>query len=247
MSKRKPKAAVPPGGFWSREKPVESGFVYVRSNKAGVRKVYWSAEFQDCKDPDCDERHKLNGEFYHHHDKHLLDGVAAESAKREPDEFHEVGGDEPLIGYLLGEEDADAVAGKNKEMVKPLRKLAECVMTLPDCGKLLVALAVMRDMSAKRRTAKFDEAARDLLKRWGSVDCAVVDALPSFLVGKLCWRMSETHSREGDMSSIKSKERGREIARMRWRGKTFEEIGEEMGGNGDAVKKEWQRRQKTVG
>ena len=176
-----------------------------------------------------------------------FESMVKRTAKAKSDDFHELGGDEPLVSYLLGEADADAVAGKDKAMVKPLRKLAECMATLPDYGKLLVALAVMREMLAKRRTTKFNEVARNLLKRWGGVDCAVVDALPSFLVGKLCWRMSETHSREGCMSSIKSKERGREIARMRWQGKTVEEIGEEMGSNGDAVKKELQRRQKTLG
>ena len=176
-----------------------------------------------------------------------FESMVKQAAKTEPNVFHEIGGDEPLVRYLLGEDGADAVAGKNKAMVKPLRELAEWMMTLADSKKLLVALAVIRDMSARRRSAKFDEAACKLLKYWGGLDSAVVDELPSLLVGKLCWRMCETHSREGDMSTIRSKERGHQIARMRWQGKTDEEISEEMGSNGDAVKKEWQRRQKTLG
>jgi hypothetical protein len=180
-------------------------------------------------------------------DEPEFESIVEDVARMKPDDFFEMNGDEDAARFLLGEDDADAIAGKDTALVQPLRKLAKCVLSLPDCRKLLVALAVMRRMSAKRRSAKFDDAACDLLKRWGEVDAAAVDALPSLFVGKLCWRLCEEHSAEGDKSTLGAAERGQNAARMKWQGKTWEEIGEVMGTNEGAAKVAGHRREKRLG
>jgi hypothetical protein len=180
-------------------------------------------------------------------DEPELESIIEDAARTKPDDFFEMNGDEDAARFLLGEDDADAIAGKNAVLVQPLRKLARCVLLLRDCEKLLVALAVMRKMSAKRRTSKFDDAACDLLKRWGGVDAAAVDALPSLLVGKLFWRICVTHSAEGDVSTLEAAERDKNAARMKWQGKTWEEIGKVMGTNEGAAKVAWHRRQERLG
>jgi hypothetical protein len=172
--------------------------------------------------------------------------VAAKAAKMKPDDFFELNGDEIEARFLFGEHDADAVAGKNAKLKRPLRKLAECLLSLADSRKLMIALVAVREMSAKRKSVRFDDAVCGLLKRWGGINVAVLDSLSCALVGKLCWRLCEEHSTEGDKSAIKTAQRGKDMARKKWQGKTWDQIADELGSNADAVKKAWHARQKRL-
>lgn len=162
-------------------------------------------------------------------------------------DFFEPHGDEPEIRFITGEDDAAALAGRSKKKLKVLQAVALALLSVPDARKLLAVLRILKAMQGKRRGVRFDEAVNDLLRAWGGLDKSTLDAAGPSLLGALCWRMADTHGADSDAGKLASMARANEAARQHAAGRTWDEIGETMGINGDALKKNQQARRKKQG
>jgi len=176
-------------------------------------------------------------------DEPELESIIEDAARTKPDDFFETHGDEPEIRFIMGEDDAAAVAGRSKRKLKVLRAVALALLSMPDARKLLAVLRILKGMQGNRRGLKYNEAVNELLRVWG-LDAGTLDAAGPAILGALCWRMAETHGADLDAGTLAAMENSKKVARLHAKGMTWEEIGEKMRTSGDGLKKRQHARRK---